>query len=299
LDATETVDTDNDGIGNNADTDDDDDGIPDDNDFHPLDATKSADTSPRVSNIATRGAIRIGDEVMIGGIIIAGTGSRDVLVRTRGPSLTDSNVAGVIADTYLRLFSGPDVIDENDDWQLHARASEVPAALAPTNSMEAAIYTTLTPGAYTAIVDGVNAETGVGIVEIFAMNNGKASLVNIATRGYIGTGDDVLIGGVIVEGDAPKTITFRARGPSLADFNVQGVVADPVMQLFDAQGTLLDTNDNWQDHASAASIRSDLAPTNPLEAAITVALQPGGYTVVIRGVNESSGVGIVEAFTVD
>lgn len=302
MDASETLDTDNDGLGNNADTDDDGDNVADTDDAFPLDSAKSI--APRLSNISTRGLVKVSDEVMIGGVIITGNSAKTVVIRARGQSLqnADPNLTGLIQDPFVQLFRGADLIDSNDNWESHARATELPENLRPVRAEEAAMIATLEPGAYTAIVRGVSDGQGVGIVEIFEVSSADLSkLSNISTRGFVGTEDDVLIGGVIIAGDEDKTVTVRARGPSLidADPNLQNLLSDPFVQLFNSSGELIDTNDNWADHSSANLLRSDLQPTQAFEAALTRTLAPGAYTVIVRGVGNSTGIGIVEVFEVD
>ena len=109
----------------------------------------------------------------------------------------------------------------------------------------------------------------------------------------------MLIGGVIIAGDEPKTVTFRARGPSLDQFGVPNTVDDPVLELFDGLGQQIDQNDNWVDHPSAASLPSFLKPSQAAEAVITRTLAPGAYTAIVRGAGGSTGVGIVEVFEVE
>jgi hypothetical protein len=302
FDRTETTDTDGDGIGNNADTDDDNDGTLDTADDFPIDATRAS--SARLGNISTRNAVRTGDEVLIGGVIIAGDSPKTVVIRARGQSLEDAdpNLQGLLSNPFVQLFSGPNLIDSNDDFETHPRAAEIRSDLRPTRSNESVIMKTLDPGAYTAIVRGVAEGTGIGIVEIFEVDDsGVTRLNNISTRGFVGTGDSVLIGGVIITGSSNKTVTIRARGPSLADAdpNLQGLLSDPFVQLFDSTGTLIDTNDNWQDHSSANDLRADLQPTRTTEAVITRSLAPGAYTAIVRGVAEGTGIGIVEVFEIN
>lgn len=283
-----------------ADDDDDNDGAPDSIDPAPNDPTITGVS--RLQNISTRGRIQTGDEILIGGVIIGGTENKDILIRARGPSLAEF-VPGTIADPTIDLFSSTGLLQQNDDWQQHTRTDEMPVALRPTQQRESAILITVAPGAYTAIVRGINETEGIGIVEIFEiLETGDTRLLNISTRGFVGTGDNVLIGGVIVSGSDSQTLTFRARGPSMAAAvpNLQGrVVVDPYLQLFDATGTLIDENNNWQDHETASNLRSDLVPSDPFEAALTKTLAPGAYTVIVRGIDSGTGIGIVEAFEVD
>ena len=299
LDATENVDTDGDGSGNNADLDDDGDGVPDNEDVYPLDPSRIGGLPSRLVNISTRGLVGTGDEAMIGGTIIEGYARKRVVFRARGPSLADFGVPGVIEDPVLRIFSGQELVDENDDWQDHVRSLEMPQHLAPSRKLEAAIVTTLAPGAYTAILQGFQGTSGVGIVEIFEVDEtGETRLTNISTRGFTGTGDNVLIGGFIIGAGDGGTVTVRARGPSLRDFSVPGVIDDPLLQLFNADGELIDSNDDWQEHPSADTLRADLRPTQSAEAAITTTLGPGAYTAIVVGAGGETGIGIVEVFDV-
>lgn len=189
-------------------------------------------------------------------------------------------------------------------------------------NLESAILITLPPGAYTAIVTGANRETGVALVEVFeADDSAAAELSNISTRSFVQTGDDVMIGGLIIEGTAPATVLIRARGPSMsgAPFFVAGTLIDPFLQLFSGQNVIAQNN-NWQDAPScsgfacgnAAQIAAtglDPCQANPgqttsppgctQEAAILISLPPGAYTAIVSGVGGGTGVGLVEAFQID
>jgi Divergent InlB B-repeat domain len=249
----------------------------------------------RLTNIATRGRVQTGDNVMIGGFIIDGATPKSVLIRARGPSLSAYGVPGVLANPKVDLYSGQTVISSNDNWGTAPNAAAITATgLAPTNSLESAILTTLSPGAYTAIVSGVSNTSGVGIVEVLEMDNPASPLINIATRGQVQTGDNVMIGGFIIDGTAPQTVLIRARGPSLSAYGVPGVLANPMMDLYSGQSVIA-SNDNWGTAPNAADITATgLAPTNALESAILTTLAPGPYTVIVRGYSNTSGVGIVE-----
>lgn len=166
---------------------------------------------------------------------------------------------------------------------------------------------TLAPGAYTAQLSGVGGTTGVGIVEVFETSDtGTTQLVNLSTRGHVGLGDDVMIGGLIIDGSADLTVTIRARGPSIedADPNLAGqLLVDPVLELWEGAGEdaiLIDSNDNWADHSSANRISTAQRPTNNNEAALQRTLMPNvGYTVIVRGVDNGQGIGIVEVLLAD
>jgi hypothetical protein len=297
--ASETRDSDFDGTGDNADTDDDNDGVADNLDQFPLDPTKTS--TPRLANISTRGLIGTDSRVLIGGLIITGSEPKNVVIRARSRSLRDAdpNLRNLLSNPSVQLFSGATLIASNDDWQSDPDAASIPEVLRPRLDDESALFATLDPGPYTAIVSGVSQTEGVGIVEIFEIDStGINRLSNISTRGFVGEGDNVLIGGIIIEGDENKTVTIRARGPSLidADPNLTGLLTDPLVQLFDSSGQLIDSNDDWFEHSAANSLREDLRPSRSKEAAIVRSLAPGAYTAVVRGANNASGIGIVEVF---
>ncbi len=256
-----------------------------------------ATSIPRLANISTRVQVLTGDDVLIGGFIIGGTQPKTVVVRARGPSLAASGVSGALANPVLQLFAGATPIAANDDWGTAANAAALQASgYAPANVFESAILTTLGPGAYTAIVTGAGGLTGVGIVEVFEVDRPEVPLVNIATRGRVLTGSDVMIGGFIIQGDAPQTVVIRARGPSLVPFGIANALGDPVLQLFSG-ATPITSNDNWQTATNAAAIQaSGFAPSNANESAILITLAPGAYTAIVTGAGNTTGVGIIEVF---
>ena len=183
----------------------------------------------------------------------------------------------------------------NDDWQDSDQAGEVAATgVAPSSAREAAMVVTLQPGSYTAIVRGWEETEGVGLVEAYVLDAGAAQLVNLSTRGRIGVGEEALIGGLIVTGDSGKRVIIRALGPSLG--SVGGTLADPTLELRDGAGNLVGENNNWQDGQRNEVVDSGVPPTNNLESAIVATLTPGNYTAVVRGVNNDTGVGLVEVF---
>jgi hypothetical protein len=251
----------------------------------------------RLINLSTRGQVLSGDNVMIGGFIIQGASSKTVLIRAVGPTLANFGVSGVLSDPRLQLFAGQTQIAANDDWQTATNAAAIQATtLAPSNTKESAILTTLAPGAYTAVVSGVGGATGVGIVEVYDIDHPEVPLINISTRGQVQTGDNVMIGGFIIQGTSPQTVLIRAVGPNLANFGVSGVLSDPKLELYSGQN-IIASNDNWETASNAAAIQATtLAPADPREAAILITLQPGAYTAVVSGANGGVGVGIIEVF---
>jgi hypothetical protein len=158
----------------------------------------------------------------------------------------------------------------------------------------------LNPGAYTAIVRGKNRSTGVGLVDVYDLEpSSHAKLINISARGFVGTGDGVMIGGWIITSQNPRTVLIRALGPSLARLGVPGVLADPVLELYDSEGHRLLSNDNWQDSQRLQIEATRLAPTDSREAAILIRLNPGAYTAIVRGKNSATGQALVEVYDLD
>jgi len=252
-----------------------------------------------VQNISTRVVVGTGENVAIGGFIILGNGSKRVIVRAIGPSLATFGVTGSLEDPTLELFNGSgNAIAFNDDWPGSSQNQEIAAILPPSDSVEAAIIAALTPGNYTAVLRGYENGTGIALVEVYDLDQGAPSrLANISTRGSVGTGGSVLIGGFIVgkEGD----FVIRAIGPSLAAAGIANALGDPLLELYNAQGVQFATNDNWQENPSAHLISGlGIAPTNPLESALIYTLAAGNYTAIVRGVNDDVGVGLVEVYNI-
>jgi len=258
---------------------------------------------PRLANISTRGQVQTGFNVMIGGFVVSGSAPKTVVVRAIGPSLANFGVSGALSNPTLQLVRSSDqaVIATNDDWGSAANAAQISASgFAPSNPLESAIYVTLQPGAYTAIVSGVGGATGVGLVEVYELDRPDIPLINISTRGKVLTGFDVMIGGFVIQGSASETVVIRAIGPSLANFGVSSALANPTISLVRmSDNATIATNDDWGSAANAAQIASSgFAPSNALESAIMMTLAPGAYTAIVSGVGGSTGVGLVEVYRV-
>ena len=254
-------------------------------------------------NISSRMFVDTGERVAIAGFVVTGDVPKKVLIRGLGPSLTSSGVPSVLADPTLTLFdvSGNSQAS-NDDWKQSPNSTEIMnSGLAPTDDKESAILVTLNPGQYTAHLAGNNNGTGNGIIEIYDVSGSStATFANLSTRGYVGINDDVLIAGVAIgNGDSPIMV-FRALGPSLAGFGVANPLLDPTLQLFDSNGTSIGFNNDWQTPQVQAMRAVNLAPSDDRESAIVNAfLSPGNYTAVVRGVNNTTGVALVEAFRIE
>ena len=236
-----------------------------------------------------------GDNVLIAGFIITGTQPKKVIIRALGPSVP---VPGALADPVLELYSGSTLLESNDNWvdSLNKQAI-IDSTIPPPNDLESAIVRTLPANgsSYTAIMRGVSDGTGIGVVEAYDLDRTVDSkLANISTRGFVQTGDDVLFAGTIVVGQASQKVIIRALGPST---RVIGAMADPTLELHDANGGLLEANDNWVDSPNKqAIIDSTIPPSNNLESAIVRTLSPANYTAIVRGANNSTGIAVVEVY---
>jgi hypothetical protein len=267
--------------------------------------------------------VQTGDNVGIGGFIIAGSTSaashstlsswpkgsgpggtsKHLLVRAIGPSLTQFGVPNALADPVLELH-GPDtfVTVINDNWRddpVQAAAIQA-TGIPPSNDLEAAIDASLNPGAYTAVVRGKDNATGVALIEVYDLNQAvPAKLANISTRAFVSTGDDIVIAGFILGSNSgDDRVVVRGIGPSLSVFGVPDVLADPTLELRDGNGGLVLANNNWQDNPLQAAelTAAGLAPTNQLEAGVAVTLPPGSYTALLSGLDNGTGNGVVEVY---
>jgi len=231
--------------------------------------------------------VETGDNVLIAGFIATGTVPKQVIIRGIGPSLP---VSGALVDPTLSLDNGAVT---NDDWRSNQEQAIIASTIPPSSNLESAIVATLSPGTHTAILRGKNNGTGVGLVEVYDLDrDAPAQLANISSRGFVQTGDNVMIGGFIVGGNEPAKVILRAIGPSLP---VPGKLADPTLELFDSNGNSI-SNDNWRATQEEEIIASTVPPPNDNEAAIVATLVPGNYTAIVRGKNESTGIAVVEGY---
>jgi len=254
------------------------------------------DLSTKPVNISTRGLVQTGDGVMIAGFIIQGSEPKQVIIRGLGPSLTQRGVVGALQDPTLDLRDAGGVQLAFDDDFADSQEAEIEATgLVPTDSREAAIVATLAPGVYTAILRGKT--NGVGLVEVYDLDTASAThLVNISTRAQVGPDDNTaLIGGFIIDGLVSHQVLIRAIGPSLTKAGVTGALADPTIDFYRGSELIL-SNDNWKTDDEAAIEATGIPPTNDKESAILVTLDPGSYTAVIRGKNNTTGVALVEVY---
>jgi arylsulfate sulfotransferase len=256
---------------------------------------------PQALNLSSRGLVSVGDDVLIGGFIVTGPGPKSVVLRALGPTLSGFGLSGVLADPVLKVYNASrTLIASNDNWQDDIGAAYiVQNGLAPTNPSESATLQTLAPGAYTVIVTGKDATPGISLVELYDVSPlSNSKLVNMSARGSVGTGDSVLINGFIVGDVESATVVVRALGPSLASFGVSGVLSDPILTIQDANGTVIASNNNWQDDVNWIDVRKNaLSPPNALESAIVLHLPAGSYTAIVRGANGATGNALAEVYT--
>lgn len=253
----------------------------------------------RLINISTRGLVETDDNVMIGSFIIRGDGPKTVLIRGIGASLEGTINAPVLSDPQLTLVSGADLnnpIAYNDDWRDTDEAGIIAAGLPPTADTESALVVRLDPGPYSAILSGVNYSTGFGLVEVYEVDYSKnIRIINISTRSFVQPDDKRMIGGFIIRGDTPARVFIRVSGPSLSS-TIENRLQDPTLELYTGQD-LIDSNDNWKDSPQIGDIiLSGIPPKDDREPAIVATLEPGSYTAVVGGAENSSGYGLLEIY---
>jgi hypothetical protein len=254
--------------------------------------------SAQLLNVATRLKVLNGDNVLIGGFIITGTDPKKVLILGVGPSLAKF-FSGSLSDPTLELYQGNTLLQANDNWKSDQQADVEATGAQPSNDLESAIVRTLDPGSYTAILRGKGDTTGIGVVQAYDLNQAANSKFgNIATRGFVDSGDNAMIGGFIIgpANGASTTVVVRAIGPSLTNFGVSGALPDPTIELLDGNGATIAFSDNWADDANQGSIPQSLQPGDPHESALYRVLPPGDYTAIMRGTGNSTGIGLVEVY---
>ena len=249
-----------------------------------------------LGNVATRLPVLSGEQVGIVGVIISGN-PKPVLIRGIGPSI--AGVEGNMQDPILELYEGDTLLAFNDNWKDDQQAQIQQTGIAPSDDRESAIYRELNAGFYTSVLRGKDDTNGIALIEWYDLAIGpETKIVNISTRGFIGTGDGALITGFIV---GPRTrVIVRAIGPSLAGAGVQGAMQDPRLDLVDSNGTVLRQNDNWKSSLQRDEIAAlGFGPSDDREAAVIETLPPGNYTGVMTGVGGGTGVGLVEVYNLE
>jgi hypothetical protein len=273
-------------------------------------------------NISGRVVARTDDKTGIAGFIVKGPGFKRFIARAIGPSMkvNGNAVPGRLMDPILELHDSNGQTLTNDNWRTGAQEAEIQASgLAPSDDKESAIIRTVPAGNYTAIIRGANNTTGIGLIEVYDLGTitlaeneerieapdapqATVELGNLSVRADVQTGDNVLIDGIILRGTTPKRVLFRGLGPSVKSNGnpVPGTLQNPTLELRDANGVQLQSNDDWQQAPNAAEIQgTGLAPSDPKESAILMSLTSGNYTTILRGVNGTTGIGLSEAYKLD
>ncbi|MEO5720928.1 MAG: putative Ig domain-containing protein [Chthoniobacterales bacterium] len=255
-----------------------------------------------VANISTRLSVGAEPKVLIGGFIVTGNAPKKVIIRAIAPSLSVGGVpvSGTLPDPTLELV-GDGLSVTNDDWRATQEQEIIDSTVPPANDRESAMIAILNPGAYTAVVRGKNGDTGIALIEVYDLGtasldtSSSANLVNISTRGFVQTGDDVMIGGFIITGTTTRVIA-RAIGPDLANRGVNGALQDTMMEVRDGSGSLVGSNDDWESDHRQQIIDTTVAPVDRRESAVVANLPSGAYTAIIRGKDRSTGVALIEVF---
>ena len=253
---------------------------------------------PTILNLSTRLDVGTGDNVLIGGFIITGSATEELVLRGIGPSLP---LAGSLPNPRIELHDSTGaLIASNDDWMNGPQKDQIAAlGLAPNDALESALLAELAPGSYTTILSDANGGTGIGLVELYATDpSAPANPVNISTRGLVQTGDNVMIGGFILGGTQSRHLLLRAIGPSLGAAGVANPLLDPTLELHDTNGALISSNDDWRDTQEAEIAATGIPPNDDRESAIVMDLAPANYTAIVRGVNGTTGVALVEAYDI-
>lgn len=264
-------------------------------------AQSSPDSTPAgLVNISTRLQSAAGDNALFGGFIITGNASKRVIIRALAPSL---GLPGTLVDPTLTLTNGQGYEVFNNNWRQNEQVV-TDTGIPPAHDLESAIVADLAPGAYTAIVDDVGTRTGIALVEIYDLGtvgggpSANSKLAELSSRGWVRTGDNVMIGGFIIT-EKPTRVIIRAIGPTLQPHNIQTPLSDPTLALHDGSGTLIMSNDDWRSDQEQAIIDTGVPPNDDRESAIVTTLSPGNYTAIVRGKNDSTGIALVEVYALN
>jgi hypothetical protein len=270
----------------------------------------------RLVNVSTRADVETGAGIAIAGFVIEGPAgeSKQVLIRGVGPTLSEFSVTGVLEQPSITLFNSSNTaIASNTVWGTSADPAAIVAAEAevgafslPTGSADSAMLASLTPGQYSVEMTGVGSTTGIGLVEVYETDTSDpAQLINISTRGEVGTGGDILIAGFVVGGTQPATVLVRAVGPTLATFNVTGFLASPVLTVFDSSGTQIAANTGWgtgpdpsQITSVGASVGAFALTAGSADSALVLTLAPGSYSMQVTGTSGTTGIALAEVYQV-
>lgn len=277
----------------------------------------------RLADIATQARVSAATP-LLAGFTVGGSGTRNILVRAVGPGLTSFGVNGVLAAPQLRLYDrAGQLLATNDGWAdspaLSAAFAQAGAFPLPAGSADAAALIALPPGSYTIQVADGSGAGGVALAEVYDVGHitqptDSARLINLSTRATLNVGGNVVIGGFVVTGAQEKRLLVRGVGPSLAQFDVPGVSADPAITIYNSAGIPIASNDDWSAAsvgvaadgpapgaaaavaAAAASVGAFPLDVGSKDAALVITLPPGAYTVHIGDQAGVSGAALIELY---
>ncbi|HKP92753.1 MAG TPA: hypothetical protein VJS88_02560, partial [Chthoniobacterales bacterium] len=250
----------------------------------------------RIVNVSTRADVGTGNNVVIAGIIIQGYQAETLVIRGLGPSLPFAND---LANPTLGLYnSSGTAIAGNDDWQYPQGSEIAQSGLAPSNSLESAMKLALNPGSYTAILGCNGGCTGIGMVEVYDITTlpSSARLANMSTRAHAENFNEKETMGIIIQGSGNKSLLLRGIGPSIP---LPDTLPNPFLQLYGPNGGLRQLNDNWRDNQQSQIIATGLPPSNDLESAMVVSVEPNAFTTVIQDNSGSTGIANIEVYDLD
>ncbi len=263
----------------------------------------------RLINLSVRGNVGTGPNILIAGFVTGGTGSKSILVRGIGPTLSSFGVTGTLAAPQLTLFdsSGASILS-NSGWggstTLSQTFSQLGAFALPATSADSAILQTLGAGSYTAQLSGSGGTSGIGLTELYDADTGfpSARLINISARGQVGTGGNILIAGFVISGNSTETVLLRGVGPTLSQFNLSGALAAPQLTLFDSTGKKIDSSTTWGGSSALSSVFTQVGafslPSTSADSVLLENLPPGSYTVQLSGVSGATGTALIEVYEV-
>jgi hypothetical protein len=266
--------------------------------------------SARITNLSIRSYVGTGANTVAVGFYISGSGSKQLLIRGVGPTLSEFGVTGLLETPDLTIYNSSSVaIDSDTAWGGSAALANTFASLGafglPANSADSAVDVTLAAGTtYTAQISGVNSTTGVALAELYDADGANATsrLINVSTRALCGSGSNVLIAGFVIGGSGTDTLVIRGVGPGLSQFGVTGVLATPQLTVFDSSGNAVATNTGWGNSATLSAAFSQVGafplPAGSADSALLVTLPAGNYTAEVAGTNNSTGIALVEVYEV-
>jgi hypothetical protein len=263
----------------------------------------------RLVNISARAEVGSGENVLIAGFVVEGSGTKNFLARAVGSSLTGQGISNPMTAPTLKLFAkNGTVLFENTKWSTSPAAAEITQKSAQVGAFpllpggdDSALLAGLDDNIYT--VHALPAQNGVGLIELYALDDESAP-TNLSARARVRSGERLLIGGFVIAGTEPMKVLIRAVGPTLAPAGVASPLADPVLELV-SKGQQIHLNDDWQtagnatDVVTAATAVGALAlPEGSKDSSLLVTLPPGVYSALVRGKDEAEGVALLEIYVV-